>query len=305
MEYFVEEREGEQVAYKAKIVKPKSLSVLSNELAVQILRELGKREGCAMDIARRLKVHEQKVYYHLRRLEKAGLVKVVRREERVGALAKIYSPISPFIAVKLFEGERIEGVKGKITELEFLKPFIERGKPNFIIILGSPDPHGKYGAQASDGFVAVDLGLFLGTFLTQSSLNYKLDTEIDERDLKQNLILVGGPKANMVMDRINKRLPIYFDSKNEFNIISKISRKVYVQDDVGIIIKIDNPFAKKKKILVIGGKKFKGTRAAVVAVIKKTKEIVEGNKFSRGIARVVRGIDRDCDGRIDDVEFLE
>ena len=56
----------------------------------------------------------------------------------------------------------------------------------------------------------------------------------------------------------------------------------------------------------MSGKRFKGTRAAILALMKKVSEVKKGNKYDSGeIAKVVRGIDRDSDGRIDDVEFLE
>ena len=41
------------------------------------------------------------------------------------------------------------------------------------------------------------------------------------------------------------------------------------------------------------------------AEMKYLKKLEDGNKFEGGIARIVHGIDRDADGIIDDVEFLE
>ena len=305
MTYVVEEIEDEQKAYKTLVLEPRNLNVLNTELSLKILKELSKKPSCAMDISRKLKEHEQKIYYHLRRLEKAGIIKVIRTEERVGAIAKIFSVSSPFLSVKLFDGEPLVDVKTKSRELELLKPFVEKGKLNSTIIVGSPDPHGKYGAQASDGSVAIDLALLLGSFLDHTHPNYRLDTEIRENDLKDNLILIGGPKTNILIDKINDKLPFYFDTKHEFNIVSTFSKSVYADDDIGIIVRMKNPFAKDKEILVLSGKRFKGTRAAILALVKYLKKLEVGNKYDEGIARIVQGIDRDADGRIDDVEFLE
>jgi len=36
---------------------------------------------------------------------------------------------------------------------------------NSIIVVSSPDPHGRFGAASSDGYAAIDLALFLGSFL--------------------------------------------------------------------------------------------------------------------------------------------
>ncbi|MEM5797401.1 MAG: S-layer protein [Candidatus Aenigmatarchaeota archaeon] len=305
MSYVVEEHPEGQRIHRTLIMKPANFNVFNSELSIRVLEELGKKPQCAMDIARKLKEHEQKIYYHLRRLEKAGIIKLLKREERVGGLAKIYCISYPYISVKLFENEHLTDVKVKPREIEFFKSFIKNGELNAILIVGSPDPHGKYGAQASDGSAAIDLALMLGSFLNHVSPNYKLDTEIREGDLKNNLILVGGPKANILIDRINKNLPIYFDTKNEFNIVSTLTKTVYNEDDVGIIIKMKNPFAKDKEILLLSGKRFKGTKSAILGLVKYLKKLESGNKFNEGIARVVRGIDRDADGIIDDVEFLE
>ncbi|MEM5805698.1 MAG: helix-turn-helix domain-containing protein, partial [Candidatus Aenigmatarchaeota archaeon] len=202
MSYVVEEHPEGQRIHRTLIMKPANFNVFNSELSIRVLEELGKKPQCAMDIARKLKEHEQKIYYHLRRLEKAGIIKLLKREERVGGLAKIYCISYPYISVKLFENEHLTDVKVKPREIEFFKSFIKDGELNAILIVGSPDPHGKYGAQASDGSAAIDLALMLGSFLNHVSPNYKLDTEIREGDLKNNLILVGGPKANILIDRI-------------------------------------------------------------------------------------------------------
>ncbi len=305
MTYFVEPTEDGQKVFKTKVVEPKNLSVIASELALKILGELSKKPQCAMDVARKLKEHEQKIYYHMRRLEKAGIIKLLRREERVGALAKIFEVSNPTLTVKLFEGEHLLDVKTGLSETEFFKNFVSNGKLDATIVVGSPDPHGKYGAQASDGSAAIDFALFLGTFLRDVSPNYKLDTHVRDEDLKKNLILVGGPKANILIDKINNKLPVYFDNKREFDIVSTFTKTTYSHDEAGIIVKIPSPFAKGKEILILSGKRFKGTRAAILAIVKHLKKLDKGNKFENGVARVVRGIDRDADGIIDDVEFLE
>jgi DNA-binding transcriptional ArsR family regulator len=308
MAYLVEESENEQRAYDTLVVSdPRKLSNLSSELAMRIIQLLSRQPACAMDIARKLKQHEQKIYYHLRNLEKIGLVRVTRTEERVGAIAKIYEACYPAVSMKLFEGERTLDSKIRIREIKFLEPFIKDGKMNSSIVIGSPDPHGAYSSQASDGCCAIDLALFLGSLIRDPLLpNYILDTEMKEKDLKENLILVGGPKANIVVEKVNKKLPIYFDFQREWNLVSPFSKKIYTEDDIGIIERVPNPFNPKKEMLVIAGKRFKGTRAGILAFVKHIREVEKGNKFQLGnVAKIVRGVDKDSDGRVDDVEFLE
>jgi len=58
--------------------------------------------------------------------------------------------------------------------------------------------------------------------------------------------------------------------------------------------------------LVVAGKRFSGTRAAIIAFLKGFKKITDGNIHNAGIhAKVVEGIDLDSDGIIDDIEFRE
>jgi hypothetical protein len=58
--------------------------------------------------------------------------------------------------------------------------------------------------------------------------------------------------------------------------------------------------------LLIAGKRVMGTRAVMIAFLKKFNEIIKGNKFDNSImAKVVEGVDLDSDGIVDDVEVLE
>ena len=311
MRFLVEDTKEGQKAYKTLLLKdPKKLSVLGSDLALKIVKELAKRPSCPMDLARILNVHEQKIYYHIRNLEKLGIIKIERKEERVGAVAKIYRLSFPAISFKIDEENYILDVKTKAAEIEFLKPFIENGRFNSLIIVGSPDPHGRFKAPASDGYCAIDLALFLGQFMENSSLPYyKLDTQVRDEDLKKNIILIGGPKTNMIADKINKNLPIYFDYSEElleWNIVSSLSKKIYREPQIGFITRIKSPFCEDKEVLVFSGKGFQGTRAAVIAFVKHLRKIMKGNTVQPSvIAKVVQGIDMDSDGIIDEVEFLE
>jgi hypothetical protein len=193
-----------------------------------------------------------------------------------------------------------------------LEPFITDGKLNALIILGNPEPHGMAKARAKDGLFATDLGLFFGTFLNYiPEVSTKLDTEVKEDDLKNNLILIGGPGVNFITAKINSKLPIKFerikDQGNFYsNFHSDVSGKNYSEEGYGIIVKTKNPFDKNKDILVIAGRRMAGTRAAILAFLQKFDEICKGNSYdSKVYARIVEGIDKDSDGVIDSVEFLE
>jgi len=287
-------------------IRAEDANVLSSDLAIRILRLLVEKPMYPKEIARSLKVNEQKVYYHIRNFEKAGIVSVASQESKQGAMAKYYRLEHPGFVVLFKELEESSEVANLKSESPFLSPFIRDGQLDALFVVGSPDPHGPEKARSRDGYYGIDLGLFIGTFLNYvPTFSVRLDTEVKEAELKNNLILIGGPIVNSVTGRVNEHLPIKFDVEKKL-IESTISKKSYPNDEIGIVVLAKNPFNKEKSILVIAGKRYSGTRAAIIAFLKHFKELTAGNSHnSRLKARVVEGIDRDSDGIVDDVEFLE
>ncbi len=285
---------------------PSAFKVLSNPLGWKIFRSLSK-PVCPMDLAKSLGIHEQKVYYYFRKFKELGLVEEVRSEARHGTLAKFYKIKGHSFAIMLDNAPKEEMDITPPSQKNNLLPFIKDREINFTMIVGSPDPHGPWKERALDSPTAIDLGLFLGSFAKTAYgiPNYRLDIEVRDNDLKNNLILVGGPVVNTVTQKINDKLPVYFDTKTR-NIVSRISGKSYNEEENGFISLIENPWDKKKKILVFAGKRFPGTKAAILAFLNDLDMVMEGNRFERGIrSRVVRGFDMDGDGIIDSFEFLE
>lgn len=264
---------------------------LLSGLALKIMKSLAEGEKYPKEIARELRTDEQKIYYHVRQLERKGFVRLVRKEERSGALAKFYELSSPAFVMRFGnfqEARRIPASAG-------FEPFIKDGLLNAKIIVGSPDPHGPEKARSRDVTFAVDLALFLGTFLTKSSPSVIEDKNARGKDLENNLIIVGGPITNKVTKMVNDKLPVRFDARK--NIQSK--KKLYKNDDCGFIVKAGNPFDSGKKILVIAGKRYGGTKAAVLAFMKYFDEI------EKKICTIVEGLDNDGDGEIDGARILE
>ncbi len=289
------------------IESPEALKNLTSGLGWRILQELAE-PGCPMDIAKKIGVHEQKVYYYINKFKAAKLIREVKRERRHGTVAVFYQVKDYAFGFKL--AKTPEGQEMKISSPKhgkIMEPFVSQGKLNAKIIVGSPDPHGPWKARASDACCAIDFALFLGAFTDGTATpNYKLDTEVREKDLKGNLILIGGPTANMITNRINTKLPVSIDLRHDVKIFSSLSRKSYAEDENGMIVVKENPWDKDSKILVVAGKRFQGTRAAIIALITKSEKIFSGNKYDKSVtAKVVRGYDMDGDGIIDSAEILE
>ncbi len=287
------------------LVTPADLKLFSNKLAWKVFTAFSV-PTVPIDAARALGVHEQKVYYYLNRFRRARLVKKVREEQRHGTVASYYQITARCFGFHALEDGQ-EGVELS-TPLynKHLEPFIRNGRLNCRLVVGSPDPHGPWQARASDACCAIDFALFLGGYTNTISLpNYKLDTEIRERDLKGNLILIGGPHVNMITKELNEKLPIFIDTK-EKNIVSSLSGKTYTDDEYGMVVLLQNPWDGGGRILLLAGKRFPGTRAAVIAMITKIDHVFSGNNYQRTtVARVIRGVDADGDGIIDSAELVE
>src|SRR3989344_3865121 len=239
--FVIDRQKNEVYSLPAREIKPEDAGAVSSELAIKILHLLAKEAMYPIVIAKSLKVHEQKIYYHIRNLEKAGIIKVVKKETKQGATANFYAITEPAFVLRFKNFEATSKVEIK-NESEFLDPFIKDGKLDSLIIVGSPDPHGPDKARSRDGYYGMDLTLFLGTFLNYvPKFNVKLDTEVRDEDFQNNLILIGGPVVNKVVEKINSKLPIRFE---ESNIKSTVSNETYPHDEIGLIVKAKNPFNK-------------------------------------------------------------
>jgi DNA-binding transcriptional ArsR family regulator len=302
--HLVKKQRNETFSLPCRELSPAAIKSVSSGLAQRILRALAEGEAYPRALAQQLHVHEQKVYYHIRKLEKAGIIHVVRTETRHGAVVHYYGLVQPSFAVRFKDFQHTQKLASYSNESDFLEPFIRDGQLDALIVVGSPDPHGPEKARSRDGYYGMDLALFLGTFLNYiPGLNVRLDTEVRDADLKKNLIVIGGPIVNAVAGKINSRLPIRFTAKS---IKSTLSGEEYFSDEVGVIVKAVNPFDKTKQILFVAGRRHSGTRACMVAFLKRFKEVAAGNIHNAKVfAKVVEGVDLDSDGVVDDVEVRE
>jgi DNA-binding transcriptional ArsR family regulator len=307
----IESNENGKVAYDSLLVPdPTALSVFNNKLSLKIIKVLSETPSCALDVARKLKVHEQKVYYHLKNLERAGVVYTISSERRHGMIAKIYSVVSPVIAAKLFErGSEVKETSFNVIPSpvlrNFFHPFIENGKLNGKIIIGDPYPHGRYDTGGTEGSHISDLLLFLGKFLDEFTFpNYKLDTEITKEDLKDNLILIGSNRTNTVIDKINDNLPLHFDPE-KMSLISSKTNNIYRDDGVGVVLKTKNPLNPKKMVLLVGSLRSRGVRSAAICILKHIEKRFANLKMDDEVGLVVQGLDKDGDRIIDEVNILE
>ncbi|MBI4441438.1 S-layer protein [Candidatus Woesearchaeota archaeon] len=304
--YTIQQTDKGLYSLPAKELPARAFKAVSSPLASVILQELAKEPLYPKALAKRIRVHEQKVYYHVRNMLKAGFLKVVRKETLGGTTAIFYGITEPSFILRT-EQYRPATKLTLSPPGELLTPFIQNGMLNALIVVGSPDPHGPERARSRDGYYGIDLALFLGTFLSHVAHHHvKLDTETRAEDLRNNLILIGGPIVNKAVEKMNEKLPIYFDPSQRWAVYSRLSGETYPSDETGLIVKARNPFNKEKYVLVVAGKRYAGTRAAILSFLRYAGELAKGNLHNpRMMAKVVEGIDNDGDGVVDAIEVRE
>lgn len=313
------EEDKEQKVKEIAITKdPQKLKMIMNKLTWKILVMLSEEEMYPLEIAKRMGIHEQKVYYHIRKLAKAGAITVAREEEKKGAIAKYYKPVSSAFGIELPQEYKPIRKLSLLTMDEqiqgFFKEFSRKdGTFEGKIVVGSPTPHGPFKTSARDGHYASYLTFFLGQFVKMpDEFAIKLDVDVKaEKEEKNNLILVGGPGTNVLTQEVNESLPIRFNmqpSEQGFllgGLVSKKTSRAYTADTAGLIAKIVNPWDKTKRIIVLAGNKAVGTKACVIALTNFWKKTLKNYHGEDTFATVIQGFDLDSDGKVDSIEILE
>ena len=279
------------------------LKMALGSLSWRILTMLSKKEMYPLEIAKELGMHEQKVYYHIRKLAKAGAIVVEREEKKKGATAKYYRTVSSAFGIEFPSGYKpIQNICTLTVDKQlqgFFKEYVSSGVFDGKIVVGSPQPHGPFKTSARDGHYAAHLALFLGQLAKMpSEFAVKLDVDVKaEKEEKNNLILVGGPGTNLITQEINEYLPIKFimqSSEQGFllgGLSSQKTLQVYTSDVTGLIAKIVNPWDSSKRIIILAGNKAVGTKACVLALTNFWKKTLQKYRGQDTFAVVIQGFD--------------
>lgn len=297
---------------------PQDLKMVLGKLSWEILTLLNKKAMYPLEIARQLGMHEQKVYYHIRKLERSGAIKVEKEQKKKGAVAKYYHTVSSAFGIEFPQGyttmQRPSFIGASEQIHQFFKEFINQNDAfEGKIIVGSPAPHGPFKTSARDGHYVAHLAFFLGQFAKMpEEFTVKLDVDVKaEKEEKNNLILVGGPGTNLLTQELNDYLPIQFSmqsSKQGFllgGLVSQKTKLIYTADVAGLIAKIPNPWDSSKCIIVLAGNKAVGTKACVLALTKFWRKTLQSYHTKDSYATVIQGFDLDGDGKVDSIEVSE
>jgi DNA-binding transcriptional ArsR family regulator len=289
---------------------PDGFRPASGELGQKILGLLSSGPKYPAEMARSLRAHHQTVYYHIGRLEKAGLISRVRSEQIRGGEANLFALASDGYAVEFpVKGEPIPTLPSSSRSKalgRFFKEFFNDGEFDGWVVVGSPMQHGKAGTQARDGHYAVQLGFALGQFVTlPSKFPVKLDVDLrSEKLFASNLLVVGGPRTNLVAEELNPHLKVRFSQAGFWSTIADESGNSYGSELDCIVEKVKNPWDPTKTCVLAAGLTGAGTKAAIIGICNFAEVIFQ--KYRSGeFAALLRGVDKDGDGKVDSVEVLK
>jgi DNA-binding transcriptional ArsR family regulator len=291
---------------------PSDFFPAASGLGHKVLRLLAKGPNYPSSIARELKLYHQAVYYHMKKLEEAGLVERVSQKTVRGGKAQLYALAADGYAIEFdVKGEEL----GPLATLSrsgrlgrFLKEFIsEDGQLDGWIVVGSPEAHGPNRTQGRDGHYAIQLGFALGQFVRlPRTFPVKLDVDLKVEKLQgSNLLVVGGPRTNVISAELNQHMPVHFSEESFFGSIVDASGRKYLSEFDSVVTKIRNPWDPTKVCVVAAGLSGAATKAAVIGMTNMAERVLAGYTEQGGdFAVVLHGLDMDGDGKVDSVDIV-
>lgn len=288
---------------------PNGFRAAYGKVGQKILTMLADGPKYPAEMARALNAHHQTVYYHIGRLEKAGLVSRVRSESIRGGEANLFALSTDGYAVEFpVKGEPMPTLQSSSRSKalgRFFKEFLAGDEFDGWVVVGSPLQHGAGGTQARDGHYAVQLGFALGQFVTlPTNFPVKLDVDVRaEKLLGSNLVVVGGPRTNVVAEELNPSLPVRFKQGGFWGSIVDSDGRSYSSELDCIVAKVRNPWERSKTCVIAAGLTGAGTKAAIIGICNFADMLFK--KYQSGdYAALLRGSDKDGDGKVDSVELL-
>src|SRR5512136_133695 len=80
------------------------LKMILSGMSLRILKALSEKAMYPLELSKHIGVHEQLVYYHIRRLAEAGAIAIEKEENKKGAIAKYYRAVSPAFGFEFPQG---------------------------------------------------------------------------------------------------------------------------------------------------------------------------------------------------------
>lgn len=166
-----------------KLSEHHQIKALSHPLRVRILRILMKRRATVQQLADELEEASGRVHYHVKQLEKAGLISLVHEQEKLGVMEKYYQAVAPVFELDGMIGDVPTVVK---SFLAIWKESETRIRDFLSVTKLEPEPD------------STDLFLFTQPSLTEQQAQ-ELVSQIQELLSKYDSDSEPGTKYNIVI----------------------------------------------------------------------------------------------------------
>ncbi|NPA38249.1 MAG: helix-turn-helix domain-containing protein [Candidatus Nanohaloarchaeota archaeon] len=259
------------------IKKYEELKILAHPIRWKIFNLLKEKESYLNEIAKHLNISPESAHYHLKILKP---YLNIRKEKTQSNFHRIYYSLKH---TTLSIGK--EPSSNQIHHHFFTSQLIR-------IIVGSPDPHGRYQVRARDSYLSAYISHYLG------KRNYEIeviwDTEAKSLELyKNDIVVLGGPLSNVIAEMINTHTLIRFDEKSGYRTFLHGKKRIPAEDNMGLVYCSINPLHHSSKLIWLAGSTLQGTFAAVLAYVKQ--------HIKCPGAYLVEGLDKNSDGKIDTI----
>ncbi len=254
-----------------------TIKALAHPIRWRIIQELKERPVYGKKLAQILNISEQKVYHHLKILEKASIIKIQRLETRKGALIKYFTLNHDELRFILKDSQWQEPLApDSILIARMLSTTLTVSKTNsFRIIVGNPEPHGPYNAISRDGYLSSLLSWTLRRYVpTHLRLDVMTDSEFLDRHpnffsaLDAPVISMGGPITNVVTKEIldilkRKKIPIRITGPPW---MIKTAEASYQERTCGIILLFNDRGVFSRPVIIFAGIGRRGTMASILSL---------------------------------------
>jgi len=119
----IKEENQKQYLLKTEEIEIENITNLNNKISKKILEIISKKPMYPKEMAKVIGVHEQNIYYYIKKLEKSKIIKVQRQENINGTLANFYEVAADSFYFKFNNFKETSKIAQK--ESEYLKPFIK------------------------------------------------------------------------------------------------------------------------------------------------------------------------------------
>jgi len=246
------------------------LEALNSDVRRKILEKACSEDVRVSDLVESLNLDRQTAYYHLEKLQGAGVL------DSEGSRPKVFSadPSAYYFKPNFVESEENPLMLENVPEI--LRGFVENRRIKTRIVVGAPYPHGENNRRHRTSYLAADLACQLGNYGSRSKQLIYSDVQAEKLE-EEAEVMIGGFRVNERTKQLYKEFPIKFSSSGD-EVVMKNGNS-FTGADTGYIVRGE---VNGKPKMILAGISGLGTSAAVRAVASRIDELGDKGAIVKG-----------------------